>query len=93
MNSPATRFITLLYLLRKPIMVSAAAVETAAKTNKGNPIPMPKNRNRSMFSRKAVETVLVKRAAIKRGLQGTTIAPKKKPKRKALAQGFLETGV
>jgi hypothetical protein len=43
-----------------------------------------------MFSRKStVASVLVNRTAIKAGLQGTTMAPKKKPKEKALIQGFF----
>ena len=36
--------------------------------------------------------VLVKRAAINRGLQGTTIAPKKKPYVRELTQGLLVMG-
>lgn len=91
---PAIRLIILLFLVRKLIIASVAAEEIAAKTNRGKPIPMPKNRKRSTFSRKPVaDMALVKRAAINSGLQGTTMAPKKKPNKKALAQGFLAIGV
>jgi len=75
------------------IIASVAALEIAANTNKGKPMPMPKNRRRSTFSRKLkADMVLVKKAAINRGLHGTTIAPKKNPNMKALTQGFLAVG-
>ena len=90
---PTVRFIFLLCAVKKLIMASVAVVEIAAKTRRGKPMPRPKNRKRSIFSRKLrADMVLVKRAAIKSGLQGTTIAPKKKPNRKALAQGFRVIG-
>ena len=75
-------------------MASVAVVEIAAKTNKGKPMPMPKNKNCRIFSRKPMaDAVRVKRTAINNGLHGTTIAPKKKPNVKALTQGFLARGV
>jgi hypothetical protein len=71
-------------------MAVLLAVEISEKASSGNPIPIPKNTKLRMFSRKlVVETVLVKRTAINAGLQGTTIAPKKKPNKNALNQGFL----
>ncbi len=91
---PTMRFIALRCLVRKSITASLAAEEIAAKTSKGKPMPIPKNTNCSTFITKlVVDMVLVKRAAMKRGLHGTTMAPKKKPKVKALSQGFLVTGV
>jgi len=75
-------------------MASVAVEEIAAKTSRGKPMPMPKKRKRSIFSKKPIaDMVLVKRAAIKRGLQGTTMAPKKKPNMKALIQGLRAVGV
>jgi hypothetical protein len=93
MTNPAIRFIILRRLVRKVIIVSVAVAERAARTKRGKPMPIPKNRKRSIFSKNpAVDIVLEKRAAINKGLQGTTMAPKKKPKKKALNQGFLVMG-
>ncbi len=54
---------------------------------------MPKNMNFKIFVMKfTLRLVTVKRAAINKGLQGTTIAPKKKPNINAPYKGFLATG-
>ncbi len=56
-------------------------------------MPMPKNKKRAIFTAKSMPVaVVVKRTAINAGLHGTTIAPKKNPYMKALAQGFLTMG-
>lgn len=69
------------------------AVETSEKMRSGNAIPTPKNKKRRRFPKKSiVDTVLVKRTAMNKGLQGITIAPKKKPNKNALIIGFLTTG-
>ena len=75
-------------------MALLEAVEISEKTRSGKAIPTPKNRKRRRFPRKSiVDTVLVKRTAMNRGLQGITIAPKKKPNNNALSIGFLAAGV
>ena len=74
-------------------MAPLEAVETSEKIRSGKAIPTPKNKKRRRFPRKSiVDTVLVKRTAMNRGLQGITIAPKKKPNKNALNIGFLTTG-
>ena len=71
-----------------------AAVETSENANKGKAIPIPKDRKFITLPMKpTVDIVLAKRAAINKGLQGTTIAPKKKPYIKATSKGFLAAGV
>ena len=91
--SPAMRFTHLPYLVKKLIIASVAAEEAPASTSKGKPMPIPKNKKRNTFSTKStVATALAKRMAINPGLHGTTIAPKKKPYKKAVTQGFLAMG-
>lgn len=57
-------------------------------------MPAPKAKKLSMLPAKLdVETVArVSNAIIKAGLQGITIAPKKKPNENALSRGFLRRG-
>ena len=75
-------------------MALLEAVEISEKIRSGKPIPIPKNKKRRIFPRKSiVDIVLVKRTAMNRGLQGITIAPKKKPNNNALSIGFLAAGV
>ncbi|MCK5660025.1 MAG: hypothetical protein KAH86_01600 [Methanosarcinales archaeon] len=76
-------------------MALLEAVEINENARRGDAIPAPKNTKRKILPTKSmveVDIVLVKRTAIKSGLQGNTIAPKKKPKRNALIIGFLTTG-
>lgn len=68
--------------------------DTTEKARSGAPIPRPKERNWIMFNKKsAVLAVVANNAAIKRGLHGMIIAPKKKPKANAFRKGFLNVGV
>lgn len=90
---PDNTFIVLLYRVRYLINVILAAVETSENINKGKAIPMPKDRKFSTLPRKlTADIVLAKRAAINKGLQGTAMAPKKKPYAKVIKSGFLATG-
>ena len=69
-------------------------MENKEKTRRGKAIPVPKKRKLTIFSKKVtVDKVLTKRAAINNGLQGITIAPKKKPNMKELKRGFLVIGI
>jgi hypothetical protein len=75
------------------MMASVAALEIAAITINGKPMPMPKDTKRAIFTAKSIPVaVVVKRTAINAGLHGITIAPKKNPYVKAFAQGFLAIG-
>jgi len=83
----------LVYLVRNPMMVVLAVEERPANTRRGNAIPNPKKANVNTLMIKSVTSnVLVKSAAINKGLHGTTIAPKKNPKRNALRYGFFASG-
>lgn len=91
--NPAERFTHLPFFVRKLTIASVAAEEAPASTSKGKPTPTPKNKKRETFCAKStVDTVLANRMAMNPGLQGTTIAPKKKPYRKADVHGFLVKG-
>ena len=84
MRIPAIILIARLYLTRKVIIFPLKVLDTIASTNKGNPMPRAKTKKLIIFSKNAiVSRAFVKKAAIKSGLQGITIAPKKNPKRKA----------
>ena len=59
-------------------------------TNNGDPRPIPKERKLNMLEKKSPnKRALAKNVAMNAGLQGRTIAPKKKPKIKALFRGLL----
>jgi hypothetical protein len=89
-NTPAIRLIPRRCSVKYAIIAVLLAVDRRENRRRGNPIPKPNDRKLRMFSRKSrVVNVLVNRTAIKAGLQGTTMAPKKKPKEKALIQGFF----
>ena len=77
---PEIMLIGLLYFVRKPIIFCVFVVEIIENANKGTPIPIPKNK-KLMIPEKKVDRVVirVKRAAMNKGLHGTTIAPKKNP--------------
>lgn len=65
-------------------------LEIKENKRRGKPIPKPKNKKFIILEAKFEKrTALAKKAAINNGLQGITIAPKKKPKTKALTKGFL----
>lgn len=56
-------------------------------------MPTPKNMKLNKFAVKSIVEVLIANKTIRdAGLQGNTIAPKKNPKIKELANGFLVTG-
>lgn len=60
------------------------------KVNNGNPIPNPNDRKLSMLEMKSPnKNARAKNVAINAGLHGIKIAPKKKPKMKALFRGLL----
>ena len=64
-----------------------------AKIKSGAAIPIPNTKKFSMFNMKSVVVVLNANITIKEaGLQGNTIAPKKKPKIKELMKGFFFIG-
>ena len=63
------------------------------KTKRGAPIPNPKNKKFKRLMKKLAVVVFKNKAAIKAGLHGITIAPKKNPNRKAFFKGFLDVGV
>jgi hypothetical protein len=70
-----------------------AAAEIIEKITSGKAIPAPKETNVRTFAIKSVITiVLEKRIAINTGLQGTTIDPKKNPKKNADFRGFFDIG-
>ena len=58
-------------------------------TNNGNPRPIPKERKLNILEKKSPnKRALAKNAVTNAGLQGRTIAPKKKPKINALFRGL-----
>lgn len=70
------------------------ANERADNTNKGIDIPTPNAiKLKKLDVNEVIVSALEKRAAIKSGLHGIIIAPKKKPNRNALNLGFLDVGV
>ncbi len=89
-TSPVIRFIALLFFVKKPIMFLLHCPETKLKANSGAPSPNPNAIKLNMLEIKSPnKKALAKNAAIKAGLHGITIAPKKKPKTNALFNGFL----
>jgi len=91
---PVVTFILRLCCTRNFIIVALEACDIREKTKSGKPIPIPKNMNVIKLLTKSIEiTLLAKSAAMNNGLQGTTIAPKKKPYTKAPINGFLTVGV
>ena len=89
---PANRFIFLLCFVRKPIMATLLVADSNEKASNGKPRPNPNARKLRLFARNCVVVVArAKNAAIKPGLHGKTIAPKKNPKVNALTNGFFES--
>lgn len=91
---PAIRFIILAFEVRKLMTAEPLVADTREKIISGKPIPAPKAMKLVIpLKNPDVETVaLVNRAMMNAGLHGITIAPKKKPKEKALAKGFFRKG-
>ncbi len=82
-----------LYFVVIPIICVLVFRETIEKRSRGALIPMEKKKNVKIFSKKPIRVIaLANRAAIKRGLHGTIIAPKKKPKKNARSKGFFTLG-
>ena len=80
----------LLFFVKNPIIFSLHCPEIKLKINSGVPSPIPKARKLDILEIKfSNKRALAKKAAIKAGLHGITIAPKKKPKIKAFFIGFL----
>ena len=93
MINPATRFIALLFFVKNPITVLLHCAEINANKSKGRDIPTPKNTKLSKFVKKSTVDVLIANKTISdAGLHGRTIAPKNKPKIKALNKGFFLIG-
>jgi hypothetical protein len=75
----------LLYFVKNPIICFVHTCEKNASTSKGAPMPSPNMiKLRRLKKKSGSVKLLINRAAIKSGLQGITMAPKKKPKIKAL---------
>ncbi len=93
MINPAIKLIPLLFLVKKPITDSLHWAEIIEKASKGRAIPIPKKMKLNRFVTKPMVDVLMANKTINdAGLQGKTIAPKKKPKIKEVANGFLVIG-
>ncbi len=90
---PEPRLISRLFFPRSEISVWLFADPISERTINGKLNPIPKKRKLRTFEAKPIiVSALVNKAAMKSGLQGITIAPKKNPKRNALRKGFLEVG-
>ena len=82
----------LLCFVSHPMIAVLFPEEINENANNGNPSPNPKPRKLVIPDKNCVVVAaLAKNAAIKAGLQGKTIAPKKNPNEKALTKGFLES--
>ena len=93
MINPAIKLIDLLFLVKNPITDSLHWAEIIEKASRGRAIPIPKNMKLNRFVTKPIVDVLIANKTINdAGLQGKTIAPKKKPKIKDVANGFFVTG-
>jgi len=93
MMTPATIFIILWCLDKNSITSWLFAAEMNASSNNGKPIPNPKKAKLRKFVKKLTVEVLIANKTIKdAGLQGSTMAPKNRPKRSELKKGFLSTG-
>ncbi len=69
------------------------ALEITANKSSGNPIPNPKTIKFKKFVKKSVAVVLMANNIIKdAGLQGNTMAPKKKPNMNDVKYGFFVIG-
>ena len=91
--NPANKLIFLLFLVKNPITFSLHCAEINANKSNGRDIPTPKNMKLNKFVVKSIVDVLIANNTIREaGLQGNTIAPKKKPKIKELKKGFLSIG-
>ena len=93
MMTPATIFIILCRLDKNSITSWLFAAEMNASSNNGEPMPNPKKIKSRKLVKKLTEEVLIANKTINdAGLQGSTIAPKNKPKRSELKNGFFSTG-
>jgi len=69
------------------------AAEINANINRGSAIPIPNTKKLNKFNMKLIVDVLIANNTIKDdGLQGKTIAPKKKPKINEVKYAFFVTG-
>ena len=90
---PADKLIVFLFFVKNLIIELLHFRDIIENNKRGVPIPIPKNKKLNIFVKKFVtKRDLAKRAAIKAGLQGTTIAPKKNPNINALSKGFFKIG-
>ena len=93
MINPAIKLIDLLFLVKNPMTDRLYCAEIIEKTSKGRAIPIPKNMKLNKFVTKSTVEVLIANKTIRdAGLQGKTIAPKKKPKIKDVTNGFFVIG-
>lgn len=93
MTIPAAKLINLLYLVKNPIILLLHLTLNNENTSNGAPNPRPKNKNPNMLVAKLSNSkARAKNTATKAGLHGITIAPKKKPNKRALHKGFFFTG-
>lgn len=77
---PAMRLIFLLCFVKKLIIDWLQFTERREKAKSGKPRPIPNTKKFSMLEVKSpIRAARVRKAAMKAGLQGITIAPKKKP--------------
>ena len=91
--NPANKLIFLLFFVKNPMTFSLHCAEINANKSNGRDIPTPKNMKLNKFVVKSIVDVLIANNIIREaGLQGNTIAPKKKPKTKELMKGFLAVG-
>jgi hypothetical protein len=91
---PAILFIHVLYFVKNEITTELTVVDKIEMKSKGNPIPNPNKIKFNIFViGSTVNAARAKKAAIKPGLQGNIIPPKKKPNKKELIIGFLTWGV
>jgi len=82
MMTPATIFIILWRLDKNSITSWLFVAEMNASSNNGKPIPNPKKRKlRKLVKNVVVEVLNANKTINDAGLQGSTIAPKNKPKR------------
>ena len=89
MMTPATIFIILWCLDKNPITSWLFAAEMNASSNNGKPMPNPKKiKFRKLVKELIVEVLIANKTIKDAGLQGSTMAPKNRPKRSELKNGF-----